>query len=545
MSQSAICWVDAPLRRRDTTPLPRAVNPETQLPDDPLAAYTTLTGLPFALADLASGMLNYSACAELCPLLPEEVVERFRQGDGPHVFVDAEREVTFYAVRLAADPPSLRLAAGFLPHDPAQPGEWLRMAAREAGWSAADLERWQSSIEPVPASILPRLLSLAAAQVCPQEQPGMARQLDELATQLDASYEELSLLHEIARNLRVSLDPVELSQICIHRLHRAVGAEGCGVLLTRSGEPLRLVTDGQLPCDEISLLQLISGASVPGQRRPIVRNRLEGTPLGSACPEVRNFIAAAVLEGETTVGWIIGCNSQERAEFGTVEASLVNSIALILSTHLHNVRLFLEQEELLVAFVRSLVSTLDAKDSYTRGHSERVALVARRLAQQIGLSSPDQEAVHLSALLHDVGKIGVEDAILGKPGRLTEAEFRKLRMHPVIGHDILAGLKNLQHILPGVRNHHENYDGTGYPDRLAGDQIPLMARILAVADAFDAMGSDRPYRGGMPLEQVERILTEGSGTQWDPRIVRAYFAARDEIRSMWEMARDAGSAIPE
>ena len=545
MSQpAAICWVDAPTRRRSTPPLPRAVNPETSLPDDPLAAYSQLTGLPFAIADLGSGMLNYAPFADLCPLLPEEVVETFRDGAGPHTVIDEPRGLTFYAVRLPAESPMLRLAAGFLPLDPAQPSAWLQAAARDAGWSTEDLQRWLNGLEPVPARLLPRLLNLAVAQVSPDEHPGVARQMDELAEQLDATYEELNLLHEIARNLRVSLDPGELAQICIHRLHRAIDAEGCGVLLMRHGEPMRLITDGQIPCDEITLLQLISGTSVAGQRRPIVRNHVDGTPLGDACPQVRNLVAAAVLEGDATIGWIVGCNSQERAEFGTVEASLLNSIALILSTHLYNVHLFLEQEELLVSFVRSLVSSLDAKDSYTAGHSERVAIVARRLAQQLGLSPQDQEAVYLSALLHDVGKMGIEDAILGKPGRLTEAEFRKLQLHPVIGHDILSELKNLRHILPGVRNHHENFDGTGYPDRLAGEQIPLMARILAVADAFDAMGSDRPYRGGMPLEQIERILTEGSGTQWDSRVVRAYFAAREDIRRMWEMHRDAGGPLP-
>ena len=135
--------------------------------------------------------------------------------------------------------------------------------------------------------------------------------------------------------------------------------------------------------------------------------------------------------------------------------------------------------------------------------------------------------------MHDIGKIGVEDAILRKPHQLTKAEFRKLQLHPVIGADILSGLRNLQHIIPGVRHHHENYDGTGYPDGLKGDDIPLMARILAVADAYDAMGSDRPYRDGMPLEHVESILVGGSGTQWDPEVVRAFTTIRQEIARLW------------
>lgn len=186
-----------------------------------------------------------------------------------------------------------------------------------------------------------------------------------------------------------------------------------------------------------------------------------------------------------------------------------------------------------------LPRTIEVKDPTTSGHAARVVGYTDALARRCGVSAEDRASLRLAALLHDIGKIGVEDAILGKPGRLTEAEFRKLQLHPVIGHDILKGIKNLQHILPGVRSHHESYDGSGYPDKLSGDDIPLMARILAVADAFDAMGSDRPYRGGMPLEQIERILVEGSGTQWDARVIRAYFAAREDVRRIWETCRES------
>ena len=150
MSQPALCWIDAPVRRREATPPVRAPQADAALPSDPLAAYTEMTGLPFALADLASGMLTYSAFADLCPLLPEEVVEAFRQGDGPHVIADAARGVTFYAVRLPSEPPTLRLAAGFIPLDPTQPSGWLRASAVEAGWNGAALERGLESLQPVP-----------------------------------------------------------------------------------------------------------------------------------------------------------------------------------------------------------------------------------------------------------------------------------------------------------------------------------------------------------------------------------------------------------
>lgn len=540
MTQAALHWNEAPPRsdEPDLAVLTGARS-HSSLPTDTAAAYAQLTGLPFALGDLTSGMLTYAAFVDLCPILPPDILDAFRCGKSPHVVVDRERDIVYYGVRVPGESTCDKLAIGFMPCDPAAPSAALRSAAEQAGWSRNDLNRWLKDIDPVSAETLPRFLRLAEMQVCAAPDARHTRQLEELAGQLDVAYEEISLLHDLSRNLRVSLDPGELAQTCVHRLHLALNAEGCGILLVRRDAPVRFVSDGILPCEEAELQHLLDGESTQLGRRPLVRNHVDRPTEDAERPDLRNFVAAAILEGESTVGWIIACNSIGDDEFGSVEANLLNSIALILSTHLHNLQLFQQQDDLLVAFVRSMVSSLDAKDSYTRGHSERVALVARRLAMQLELPQNEQEDIHLAALLHDIGKIGVEDAILGKPGRLTEAEFRKLQLHPVIGHDILSGLKNLQHILPGVRSHHESYDGTGYPDKLVGDQIPLMARILAVADAFDAMGSDRPYRGGMPLEQIERILVEGAGTQWDARVIRAYFAAREDIRRIWENCRES------
>jgi HD-GYP domain-containing protein (c-di-GMP phosphodiesterase class II) len=539
MSDAPVCW-----SRDDRVPAPRPRAPQADSRKgpavaEPLSRYSELTGLPFALADLGTGMLMYSRIAELCPILPDAVLQEFQRLREPRVVPCPEQGLVFYGVPLPAGTCGARVAAGFMPLDPRHPPAALRAEALASGWSSEEFDDWVGRQEPVPPFALGRLLSLADQQVRSTATSTRALEdLDQLAGELDAAYEELSLLHEIARNLRVSLDQHEFARVCLHRLHRVIGAGGAAVVLRERDDSWRSTVVGDFPVDSGLVTRLLAQLSHEDWTRPVVRNGLAETQLVEQCPGLRNLVAAAILEGQTVAGWIVACNSEFRDEFGTVEASLLSSVALILSTHLRNINLFLEQEELLVSFVRSLVSTLDAKDSYTRGHSERVALVARRLARQLNLPLRDQEAIHLSALLHDIGKIGVEDAILRKPGRLTEAEMRKLRLHPVIGDDILSGLKNLRHILPGVRHHHENFDGTGYPDGLEGEEIPLMARILAVADAYDAMGSNRPYRGGMPLSQVEKILTDGSSQQWDPGIVRAYFAARDDIRRIWETSEE-------
>lgn len=170
----------------------------------------------------------------------------------------------------------------------------------------------------------------------------------------------------------------------------------------------------------------------------------------------------------------------------------------------------------------SLAQALEAKDFYTRGHSERVADLAVRLGETMGFSEKEEENMRRGGLLHDIGKIGIKESILLKPGKLTEEEMAHIRSHPARGYDICAPLKTLEPCLPIIRSHHERYDGDGYPDGLKGDDIPLKARITAVADAFDAMTTDRPYRKGMATETALKIFeNEIDSGQWDPNVVKA------------------------
>jgi HD-GYP domain-containing protein (c-di-GMP phosphodiesterase class II) len=184
-----------------------------------------------------------------------------------------------------------------------------------------------------------------------------------------------------------------------------------------------------------------------------------------------------------------------------------------------------ENEELLVEAIRALAAAIDAKNPYTRGHSERVSNYAVAIARHYGMKGRELKRVEIAALLHDVGKIGIEDAVLLKPGALSEAEFEKMRGHTVKGAAIVSPLKRLRDMLPGIRSHHEDWTGGGYPDGLSGEQIPLLARIIAAADVFDAMTTDRPYQKGMTLEAATERLRTMAGKRLDPAVVNAFFAA--------------------
>ncbi|HZT42627.1 MAG TPA: HD domain-containing phosphohydrolase [Chthonomonadaceae bacterium] len=177
-----------------------------------------------------------------------------------------------------------------------------------------------------------------------------------------------------------------------------------------------------------------------------------------------------------------------------------------------------------LATIQALAAAVDAKDSYTQGHSRRVAEYAADLARYVGLPKGEADLVYITGTLHDVGKIGVPDAVLQKPGRLTAEERAIIETHPILGEIIVRKAPQLAPTLPGVRHHHERWDGMGYPDRLSGRAIPYLARILAIADTFDAMTSDRPYRAGMPRERALEEIAQSAGTQFDPDLAQAFVA---------------------
>ncbi len=224
-----------------------------------------------------------------------------------------------------------------------------------------------------------------------------------------------------------------------------------------------------------------------------------------------------------------------RGDFkGTITARSHNEIGQLADTFNHMTRQLdsydRNMRELFLSTIKSLAAAIDAKDPYTRGHSERVALFSVAIAREMGLDEKSLERVQIAGLLHDVGKIGIADAVLRKPDRLTDAEFAIIKGHPALGASIMGPIRQLKDIIPGMRHHHEALDGTGYPDGLAGGEIPLMARIIAVADTFDAMTSDRLYQKAKDDDFVIQTLLRLSGSRYDPKVVQAFIKAHLKLR---------------
>lgn len=253
------------------------------------------------------------------------------------------------------------------------------------------------------------------------------------------------------------------------------------------------------------------------------------------------FSAALVRVSKTRGSFLGALSFHPRRQFNASDLKVMSLARRMLLNHRQQAQVYEKLRDSLFGLVRCLTAAIDAKDPYTWGHSERVARIGVRLGKEMGLPAAFLSDLYLAGLLHDIGKIGIRDSVLQKPGKLTDEEFEHIKQHPLIGDRLVSNLKPLAHLRPGVRNHHERWDGKGYPDGLKGEQIPLLARLLAVADSCDAMMAARPYRPGLPPARIDSIMLEGAGTQWDPDLIAIFMTCRTELYSICQ--RGLGDSV--
>lgn len=260
---------------------------------------------------------------------------------------------------------------------------------------------------------------------------------------------------------------------------------------------------------------------------PLVKNHLNVDTSGGT---IQSVVAVSLAMPDHCLGALVAINrsigSVESSlpcydpEFGSGDVGLLEEAAVLLNSQAQNLRLLVQSNQLFLGTLHAMSRAIDARDKYTQGHSERVARLSYELSKIFGLTDQACQEIYLAGILHDVGKLGIPDRVLLKSGQLTDEEYRIIQQHPEIGHRIVEQLDHLQFVLPGVLYHHERWDGKGYPHGLAGTSIPLMARIMAVADAFDAMTSSRPYRSAMPVSKAHAIIQDGANKQWDSEVVK-------------------------
>ncbi|MCI0705129.1 MAG: HD domain-containing protein [Planctomycetia bacterium] len=250
--------------------------------------------------------------------------------------------------------------------------------------------------------------------------------------------------------------------------------------------------------------------------------------------DMTSIICAVLRSPDRELGVLHLDRGRNQAPFTEADLYLADSLAAAIALGIDRQELVARHHELFLQTITALAQAVEMRDQYTGNHTHRVTAYAMLLAEEIGMSHEDRRHLQAATALHDIGKIGIDDAILRKPGRLSGPEFEQMKTHVLRGAEIIQMIPGLGWALPVVRGHHERWDGRGYPDGLQGEDIPLCARVVAVADAFDAMTSDRPYRAGMPPERAFEELQAGSGTHFDPRCVEAFVRVRPKIEEMLE-----------
>jgi len=359
--------------------------------------------------------------------------------------------------------------------------------------------------------------------------------MESVGQQLAESYEEINLLYTIIQSMTLEEQPEQFLQFVCEELLATMPYSWIGVILKREGDDSKGHTRFK------SLVEQLIVAGVPGEGLADVR-RAAIKAMESANPESpmvlepdfnpehaafkalgHNALVQPVKQDGKVVGVLIaaGKRGPDRA-VSSVDMKLVNATATHVSIFLENATLYDNLSSMFIGTLEALTASIDAKDRYTCGHSQRVAHLTRQLAASLGHDEADLKRMHIAGLVHDVGKIGVPESVLLKPGRLTDEEFGWIRLHPEMGYRILKDIPQLNDVLPGVLHHHERWDGKGYPHNLAGEDIPLIARLIALADSFDAMSSSRTYRKAMSRSTVLEEIRNNAGTQFDPSLVPAF-----------------------
>lgn len=344
-------------------------------------------------------------------------------------------------------------------------------------------------------------------------------------------YKEITLLYDLVEQVASCLDRREVARMIIDQARRVLGFDRMSLrLLDReSGELKILASYGRKSEEELKKAirpgeGIVGSVWASGQAEII--NEVAADPRfipANYNYPISSMICAPLKTKENVIG-VAFLSSEAPAAYTAEDLKLFTTLTYQAAVAIENAGLYEQLQETFFTTVYTLAETIEKRDPYTGNHTKRVMEYSLAIGRTLELAEAELTRLQLAAVLHDIGKIGVRDDVLLKPGRLTDEEFAAIKQHSICGAEIMAGISQLQHIIPGIKHHHERYDGRGYPDGLQGEEIDVIARIIAVADTFDAMITDRPYRRGLDIDVAYAELEKNAGTQFDPMVVEAFFA---------------------
>lgn len=354
-------------------------------------------------------------------------------------------------------------------------------------------------------------------------------------------YEAARILLEVSRAVSSSLDLDTVSALVLKESRKALGADHAALFLAdeSTGRLMLSKADG-FSADEKDNLELFGGWEVIGEhimrgKHSLVVNDISQDPAFKAKQlSVHCFMASPLENDGGVIGVLIVSNKKRPGQsFSKEDEELLLALSNNIAIALQNARLYRSLKTLFISTVTSLTRAVEAKDAYTSGHSERVMKYSEAIGREMGLPEDLVENIKLASLLHDIGKIGIKESILTKPAKLLGYEKRQMKQHPGIGARIIEKIDNSQKIIKGVLEHHERYDGKGYPNNIKGENISIEGRVIAVADTYDALTTDRPYQRGHPHQKAYDEISEGAGSQFDPKVVNAFVSSFKKYPGVW------------
>lgn len=376
------------------------------------------------------------------------------------------------------------------------------------------------------------------------------QQMEFISSELSQTYEELMLLYKMSTNMKMTQSDANYLQMACDSLTNLVSVEGIAIFLEKKiGDSKKLILTagaGLIALDyrqedmyEILFERLIGELEAGSDA--LLDSEVDASFKYEWFGRVKNIIAVPLHGKDRIIGMMVATNRLDKADFDSIDAKLFNSVANECAVFIENQGLFRDLKELFIGSLKALTHSIDAKDQYTRGHSERVALISKWIAERYSqvtgeLDNDAIQKIYLAGLLHDIGKIGIPEAVLGKKGELTEDEYDQIKTHPSIGAGILSEIRQMVDIVPGVLYHHERHDGKGYPKGLCGEDIPLVGKIVMIADTFDAMTSKRTYREALSVETTIAEIEKGLGGQFDPKIGSIFL--NSDIDKLWEIIQN-------
>ncbi|TES90206.1 MAG: GAF domain-containing protein [Candidatus Cloacimonadota bacterium] len=354
-----------------------------------------------------------------------------------------------------------------------------------------------------------------------------------LLLEMNDRIKELSILTETSTLISSTLDLKELLHVIMRRLKEVMKAEASSIFQIdeETNELYFVVATGEKGA-EAKEIRVPWGKGIVGWTAEkgktlnvpdVTKDKRFFTGVDKKTKwETRSILAVPLRIKGKVIGVAEVLNKIGDEPFDDYDERLFEAISRQAAVAIDNARLYTDLSDLFKSSIRTLVNTVEAKDKYTRGHTERVTEYSVMIAEQLNLPQAEIQRIELSALLHDVGKIGIPDKILLKPGKLTKEEYEVVKEHPARGVKIMKPIKQLSTVLDGIKYHHEWLNGNGYPDGLKNDEIPLVARIITIGDAYDAMTTDRPYRKALSKKEAIRRLKKDSTTQFDPELVDVF-----------------------